>query len=70
MKSLDIWGMAALYITLAGAINWGLIGLLRLNLIGLLLGGDFSILARLVYIIIGAAAGYFIYLNWFKKEPA
>lgn len=68
MKNLDTFGLVALIIVLVGGINWGLIGLLRLNLIGLLLGGDVSILARLAYIIVGVSAGYFIYLNWFKKE--
>jgi uncharacterized membrane protein YuzA (DUF378 family) len=51
-------------IVLVGAINWGLIGLLNLNLIGGILG---HILGRLVYIVVGVAAGYLIYLKAVKK---
>jgi len=58
----------AYIIVLVGAINWGLFGLLTINLVGGILGGGTAILARLVYIIIGAAGGYLIYLDFVKKD--
>jgi uncharacterized membrane protein YuzA (DUF378 family) len=43
-----------------GGINWGLIGLFDYNLVSALLGT--SILARLIYIHVGLAAIYELYL--------
>lgn len=64
------WSFIAFIIVLVGGINWGLKGLIALNIIGVILGGEMSILARLVYIIVGVSAGYLIYMTWFKKEPS
>lgn len=55
----------AVYLVLFGGINWGLIGLLRVDIVALIFGS--SILARLVYILIGVSAGYLIYLIYAKK---
>ena len=41
-----------LVITIIGAINWGLIGLLDFNLVDTLFGVG-SLLSRLVYILVG-----------------
>ena len=41
-----------LYLTILGAINWGLIGMFNLNLVDFLFGNG-SLLARLTYIVIG-----------------
>lgn len=42
----------ALALIVIGAINWGLIGLFRFNLVELLFG-DMTILARIVYSLVG-----------------
>ena len=42
----------ALALIIIGAINWGLIGLFRFNLVELLFG-DMTILARIVYSLVG-----------------
>ena len=42
----------ALALIIIGAINWGLIGLLRFNLVELLFG-DMTVLARIVYSLVG-----------------
>lgn len=42
----------ALALIIIGAINWGLIGLFRFNLVELLFG-DMTILARVVYSLVG-----------------
>ena len=41
-----------LVFTIIGAINWGLIGILDLNLVSMLFGED-SILSNIVYTIVG-----------------
>ena len=42
----------ALVLIIIGAINWGLIGLLKFNLVELLFG-DMTLLARIVYSLVG-----------------
>jgi uncharacterized membrane protein YuzA (DUF378 family) len=42
----------ALVFTIVGAVNWGLIGLLDINLVAILFG-DATLLANLIYIIVG-----------------
>lgn len=41
-----------LVITIIGAVNWGLVGLLDFNLVAMLFG-DGSLFARIIYTIIG-----------------
>lgn len=43
-----------LVITIIGAINWGLIGLLDLNLVALIFG-EGSLLSRIIYSLVGIA---------------
>lgn len=47
--------MVAYVLIIVGALNWGLIGLLDLNLVDALLG-SWPGLERLVYILVGASA--------------
>ena len=49
MKIID---KIALILIIVGAINWGLIGLLRFNLVELIFG-DMTVLARIVYSLVG-----------------
>ena len=49
MKIVDT---TALILIIIGAINWGLIGLFRFNLVELLFG-DMTVLARIVYSLVG-----------------
>ena len=48
-KTLDY---IALIIVFIGALNWGLIGLFRLDLVRMLFG-DMSWISRLVYVLVG-----------------
>ncbi len=45
----------ALAIVVIGAINWGLIGLLQFDLVAWLCGGAGTLLARLIYAVVGIA---------------
>lgn len=49
--------MAAFVLTIVGALNWGLVGLLDLNLVNVLLG-SWPMVERLVYIAVGVSAAY------------
>ena len=53
----------ALAIIIVGGINWGVVGLLNFDLVGALFGygddvGERSMLARVIYIVVGLAALY------------
>jgi uncharacterized membrane protein YuzA (DUF378 family) len=45
----------ALSLTIIGAINWGLVGLFRMDLVASLFNGSDSIISRVIYTIIGIA---------------
>lgn len=49
----------ALTIAIIGAINWGLIGLFRFDLVAFIFG-DMSWLSRIVYVIVGLCGLYLI----------
>jgi len=46
-------------LTIIGALNWGLVGLLNFNLVAAIFGKK-SILSRLVYILVGLAGVYIV----------
>ena len=54
MRTMDV--IVALLLVIGG-LNWGLVGLLRFDLVATLLG-DASILSRLVYMVVGICALY------------
>ncbi len=49
----------ALTIAIIGAVNWGLIGLFRFDLVAFLFG-DMSWLSRIVYVLVGICGLYLI----------
>ena len=51
MKLIDT---IALVLVIIGAINWGLIGLFHFNLVETIFGG-FSVLSRIIYILVGVS---------------
>jgi uncharacterized protein len=54
--------MVALALIIIGGINWGLVGLFQFDLVAAIFGGQSAALARIVYILVGLAALYAIYL--------
>jgi uncharacterized protein len=53
----DIAYMITLVLLVVGGVNWGLVGLLRFDLVEFLLG-SIPLLQSLVYILVGLSAGY------------
>lgn len=45
----------ALLLTIVGAINWGLIGFFQFDLVASIFGGQGSVLARIIYGLVGIA---------------
>ena len=54
--------MAALTLVIIGAVNWGLIGFFRLDVIGTVFGGMESWISRIVYVTIAMAGLYCVSL--------
>ena len=49
----------AYVLVLVGALNWGLVGAFKFNLVETLLG-DMTTLARIVYVLVGLSAVYLV----------
>jgi hypothetical protein len=45
---------AAIILTVIGALNWGLVGLFRFNLVAAIFG-DASVISRIIYILVALA---------------
>ncbi|MBE7015717.1 MAG: DUF378 domain-containing protein [Ruminococcaceae bacterium] len=45
----------ALTLVIIGAINWGSIGLFNFDIVGALFGGQQSVLARVIFAVVGIA---------------
>jgi len=57
MNKLNVFDWVALVLVLVGALNWGLVGFFKFDLVATLFG-DMSTLARVVYALVGVAAVY------------
>ena len=57
----------ALILTIVGAVNWGLIGLAKFDLVAWLFGGQTAVISRLIYGLVGLAGLWCITLL-FRKE--
>ena len=67
MRTLSYINKAALLLLLLGGLNWGLVGLFSIDLVGSIFGyGTF--ISRLIYILVGISAGYEIYWK-FHTHP-
>ncbi len=54
MKTLDY---IALILVIIGAVNWGLVGFLSIDLVRLIFG-DMSLLSRIIYALVGVSGLY------------
>lgn len=59
MNAVD-W--VAMVLLIIGGLNWGLVALFEFDLVAAIFG-DMSVLARVVYALVGLAALYSIYLS-------
>ena len=62
------WDYIALSLVILGAINWGLIGLFRFDLIATIFGGMEAIVSRVIYTLIALAGLYC--LSFFGREES
>ena len=60
------WDYICLSLVILGAVNWGLIGLFRFDLIAVIFGGMEGIMSRIIYTLIALAGLYCI--SFFARE--
>lgn len=56
----------ALILTIIGAINWGLIGIFKFDLVAWLFGGQDAVFSRIIYSLVGLAGLWCITLLFRK----
>jgi len=64
MKSCGAVDTIAFILVLVGALNWGLVGFFGFDLVATLLGQG-TMLARIVYMLVGVSALYCLFI-WMK----
>lgn len=57
----------SLILTIIGAINWGLIGIFKFDLVAWIFGGQTAIVSRIIYTLVGLAGLWCISLLFRKK---
>jgi uncharacterized protein len=57
MKKMNAFDWVAFILVVVGALNWGLVGIFKFDLVATLLG-DMSSLSRIVYTLVGLSAVY------------
>lgn len=65
MKGLTLYGQIALILVIVGGLAWGIAGLFNYYLVTGIFG---NLLGRLIYIIVGVAAGYLAYLWYLERS--
>ena len=60
----------ALILTVVGALNWGSIGLFQFDLVAWICGGPSTLLARIIYTVVGLAGIWCISLLFRSRDEA
>lgn len=61
MSKLSALDWIALILIVIGGLNWGLVGAFSFDLVAAIFG-DMSVIARIVYILVGLSALYTIFI--------
>ena len=65
---MSILDRIALALVVIGGINWGLVGIFRFDLVAWICGGQASIVARIIYTLVGIAALWCISLIFRDRD--
>ena len=58
----------ALILSIIGALNWGLVGIFRFDLVAWLFGGQTATVSRIIYTVVGAAGLWCISLLFRDRD--
>ena len=65
-NGVDHMDTIALILTIVGAINWGLVGLAKFDLVAWIFGGQTAVISRIIYALVGLAGLWCITLLFRK----
>ena len=65
---MSVLDRIALILSIIGGINWGLVGIFRFDLVAWICGGQTSVVARIIYTIVGIAALWCIALLFKDRD--
>ena len=68
MELINQMDTVALILTIIGAINWGLVGFTKFDLVAWLCGGQIALISRIIYALVGLAGLWCITLLFRKRE--
>jgi len=58
----------SLILTIIGAVNWGLVGLAKFDLVAWIFGGQTALFSRIIYVLVGLAGLWCITLLFRKNR--
>lgn len=64
---MSVINRIALILNIIGGLNWGLIGLFKFDLVAWICGGQDSVIARIIYCLVGLAAIWCISLLFRRR---
>ena len=68
VKAMRIIDRIALILTVIGALNWGAVGLFRFDAVAWICGGMETLLARIIYSVVGLAGVWCLSLLFRSDE--
>ena len=69
MTRMTGWDKCILALVVIGALNWGLIGLFRYDLVAAIFGGQLAAVSRIVYALVGLAGVWALSLIFRRVHP-
>jgi uncharacterized membrane protein YuzA (DUF378 family) len=63
---MEVAKKIALVLVIVGAVNWGLIGFFKYDLVSSLFGGTFSAMSRIIFAVVGI--GGLIAISFFSRK--
>lgn len=67
MKKLNAFDWVAIAILFIGGLNWGLVGLMQFDLVAAIFG-DMTAFSRTIYLLVGLASIYVLWLSFYVEK--
>ena len=67
-NGVDMMDTIALILTIIGAVNWGLVGIAKFDLVAWIFGGQTAMISRIIYTLVGLAGLLCITLLFRRRD--
>ena len=67
-NGVDMMDTIALILTIIGAVNWGLGGIAKFDLVAWIFGGQTAMISRIIYTLVGLAGLWCITLLFRRRD--